>query len=84
METSVVGRATVSATASVDRGLNDLRLAVLGILLSIALTIAFGVPGPWWAQLGAGVAAFCGSAGLIRWRLSRHWMMELMHRLTGG
>jgi hypothetical protein len=41
----VTGRAVVSGTATVVRGLNELRLAVLGILVGIALSVAFGVDG---------------------------------------
>lgn len=35
----------MSAKLSVDRGLNELRLAVLGILVSIGLTVGFGTDG---------------------------------------
>ena len=57
----------------VERGLNDIRLAVLGILVGIALTVGFGVPGSVWVQVLAGLGAFATGCVLIRWRWSlRH------------
>ena len=56
-EASVIGRASISATVSVERGLNDMRLAVLGIIVTIGLTVGFGVDGPWWAKLSAGAGS---------------------------
>lgn len=76
-EHSVAMSATVHASASVsvevERGLNDIRLAVLGILVGIALTVGFGVPGSVWVQVLAGLGAFATGCVLIRWRWSlRH------------
>ncbi len=68
---------------SVERGLNDVRLAVLGILVGIGLTVGFGLPAIWPIRLGAGAGAFLGAAGLIAWPRSRHLLMAFMHRLTG-
>jgi hypothetical protein len=80
---TVTGRAVVSGTATVVRGLNELGLAVLGILVGIALSVAFGVDGPWWAQLLAGVGSFAFACFLVRWPPSRHRLMSFMHWLTG-
>jgi uncharacterized membrane protein YedE/YeeE len=72
-----------SASAQVERGLNDTRLAVLGILVAIGLTVGFGAPGGWAVQLVAGAGSFALACALIRWPRSRHVLMEFMHRLTG-
>lgn len=86
-EHSVTATAAVHASASVsaevERGLNDVRLAVLGILVGIALTVGFGVPCSWWVQVLAGLGAFAVGCVLIRWRWSRNHLMEFMHRVTG-
>lgn len=83
VEATVAAQANVSAAGSVERGLNDVRLAVLGILVGIALSVGFGVQQPWPFAIGAAVATFAGSAALIRWRWSRNLMMAFMHWLTG-
>lgn len=72
-----------SVSANVERALNDVRIGVLGILVGIALTVGFGVPGSWWVQAAAGAASFALSCALIRWRFSRHHLMNFIHRLTG-
>ncbi|MBA3262625.1 MAG: hypothetical protein H0T69_09185 [Thermoleophilaceae bacterium] len=73
-----------TAELSVKRGLNDLRLAVLGIVVGIALTVAFGMQG---VGLGVrvllGVATFAAVAVLFRWAWSRHVLMSLAHWMTG-
>jgi uncharacterized membrane protein YedE/YeeE len=79
----IVATSSVSATLTVDRGLNDTRLAVLGIIVGIGLTIGFGVPGPWWVRFASGLAAIGFTMFLIRLRASRHRLMVLMHWLTG-
>jgi hypothetical protein len=78
----VTATSTVTAKLSVDRGLNEMRLAVLGILVTIGLTVGFGVDGPWWSQLAAGGGSFVFSALLIKLPRSRHLMMSFMHWLT--
>ncbi|MEP6978091.1 MAG: hypothetical protein ABI948_08560 [Thermoleophilia bacterium] len=45
-----------STTTEVERGLNGIRLAVLGIVVGIALTVAFGVQAVWWARVLLGSA----------------------------
>lgn len=76
-------KVSASAEASVERGLNELRLAVLGILVGIGLAVGFGVSAWWPARVAAGFGAFGAACLLIRWKRSRHWLMEFMHRLTG-
>jgi hypothetical protein len=71
------------AAASVERGLNDIRLAVLGVLVTIGLSFFFGVSGPWWERGAWGLGSFAVACLLI-WRpRSRRVLMGFMHRLTG-
>jgi hypothetical protein len=81
---SLVAGASLSATGTVERGLNELRLAVLGILVGIALSVGFGVEARWWIQLLAGIGSFAGACFLVSWPPSRRRMMSFMHRLTGA
>lgn len=81
--TATVGTtASLSGTAAVERGLNELRLAVLGILVGIGLSVGFGIEASWWIQLIAGIGSFVGACFLVWWRPSRHRLMSFMHRLT--
>jgi hypothetical protein len=80
---TVTGRAVVSGTATVVRGLNELRLAVLGILVGIGLAVGFGVEGRWWVQLVAGIGSFVLACFLVWWPPSRRRLMSFMHWLTG-
>jgi hypothetical protein len=68
---------------SFDRGLDGIRLAVLGILVSIGLSVGFGVPADWPIAVAAGLGSFVFASLLIRWSRSRHLMMEFMYRLIG-
>jgi hypothetical protein len=74
----------LSAEGSVERGLNDTRLAVLGIIVTIGLTVGFAVADTWWVGFVAGVGSFVLACALIRWRRSRHLLMSFMHWLTGS
>jgi hypothetical protein len=47
---AIVSTSSVSAAVSVERGLNDTRLAVLGIIVAIGLTVGFGVDGAWFVR----------------------------------
>ncbi len=76
-------KAIISASGTIERGLNELRLAVLGILVGIALSVAFGVEARWWIQLLAGIAAFAGACFLVWLPPSRRRLMSFMHQLTG-
>jgi hypothetical protein len=51
----------VAAEVSVEPGLNDIRLAVLGIIVTIGLTVGFAVTDCWWVGLAAGI----GSLSLV-------------------
>jgi hypothetical protein len=72
--------------AEVERGLNDVRLAVLGILVTIGLTVGlsvgFGIPSAHWGVV-AGIGSLLLAAALIWEPRSRNFLMEMMHRLTG-
>jgi len=76
----VVGRGIPSGGETFTRGLNDARLAMLGILVAIALGAAALAPG-WWRLL-AGLGAFAASCALIKWPRSRHGLMSFIHWLT--
>ena len=80
---NAVSTAAASVKTSVERGLNDTRLAVLGIIVGIALAVGFGVA-TWSITAGivACVAAFVAASAVIKWRRSRHWMMAFVHWLT--
>jgi hypothetical protein len=74
----------VTLEGSVRRGMNETRLAVLGILVTISLGVAALVPESWWARLLAGIGSFAVASLLIAWPRSRHLMMSYVHRITGG
>jgi hypothetical protein len=75
---------SASLETRVTRGINELRLAVVGILVTIGLTVGIGFDSAWWIGVLAGAGSFLLAAGLIAWRRSRHWLMAFMHRITGG
>lgn len=67
------------ADVTVERVLDEVRLALLGILLSIGLAVGFGVPGPWYAGVAWGVAATVIAAAAFRWPRSHRSLARLMH-----
>lgn len=71
-----------SVTGTVERGLNDTRLAVLGILVAIGLTVGFGMQCAWWVRVVAGLGSFVLACALIKWGRSRHYLMAFVHWLT--
>jgi hypothetical protein len=73
-----------SLETRVTRGINELRLAVLGILVTIGLTAGIAFDSAWWVGVVAGAGSFALAAGLIAWPRSQHWMMAFMHRITRG
>ena len=75
---------TSSVSARVNRGVNDMRLGVLGLGVGVGMGAA-GVSSRAGSEVAApvGVAATLAAAELIRWRRSRHLLMEAAHRLTG-
>lgn len=52
-----------SEDAAQHRTLRAMGVTMIGVLCSVALTVGFGVAGPWWLRLAAGVAA--GAALLL-------------------
>lgn len=62
-------------------GLTELRLAVLGIVVGIGLTVGFGVDGTSWVKAAAGAGSFIAACLLIRWRWSRAKLMGFMQWL---
>jgi hypothetical protein len=77
---------TVSARVegSVERGLNETRLAVLGIVVAIGLTVGLGFDATWWIGVLAGAGSFLFSCFVIRFRPARRQLMSFMHWLTGS
>ena len=65
--------------------LESLGLTLLGIMLSIGVTVALGVHGPWWKRLSSGIATVLVLLTLVGWlarpgrgplaRLAR-WLMR--------
>lgn len=52
-------------------GQNSLNLTtsgvtLIGVLLSIGITVAFGISGPWWLRLLAGAATTAGLAVFVK------------------
>jgi hypothetical protein len=78
------GRLTASAGGqkSVVPGLTELRLAVLGIVVTIGLTVGFGIPYSLPIKVLAGLVAFSGACAAIRFRRSQRWLMKLAKWLT--
>lgn len=48
------------------RTLRSLGLTLIGVVLSISVTVGFGMPGPWWLRLGVAVATTAGLLLLIK------------------
>jgi hypothetical protein len=68
--------ASASVQKTVERGLTELRLAVLGIVLTIALSVGFGTPASWPIRIACGVLAIAVVCALIRWNASRKRAMR--------
>ena len=69
--------------AAVERVLDEVRLALLGVLLSIGLAVGFGVPSPWCVGVASGVLATIVAAVALRSRRGQKWLARLMHWLLG-
>lgn len=41
-------------------------LTLLGVIVSVGVTVAFGIPGPWWLQIAGGVGVTVGLAALVK------------------
>lgn len=37
------------------RTLRSIGITMIGIVASIGATVGFGIPGPWWVRVGAGL-----------------------------
>jgi hypothetical protein len=79
---TIAARASVEASVSVERGLNDIRLAVLGIVVTIGLTVGIGFQATWWVGVVAGLGSLLFACFLIRY--ARQPLMSVMHWLTGS
>ena len=79
--------ATLTTTASLEKrlelGVDDISLAVLGILVSIGLSFGFGVPGSFWVKLIAGGGSFVAACALIKVQSSRNVVVKFARWLTG-
>jgi hypothetical protein len=73
---------TGKAERNVERGLNDIRLAVLGILVTVGLAAA-AIPDTWSSRLGAGLGSFLFACFLINRPRTRRLLMSAIQRLTG-
>jgi hypothetical protein len=72
-----------SGAESFRRELDEVRLAVLGILVGIGLSVGFGVSAAWPIALACGFGSFVGACLLIRWKPSQNRLMRFMFWLTG-
>jgi hypothetical protein len=75
---------SASVETSVERGLNETRLAVLGIVVAIGLTVGLGFDATWWIGVLAGGGSFLFACFVIRFRPARRQLMSFMHWLTGS
>jgi hypothetical protein len=77
---SLTARANISSLETVERGLNEMRLAVLGILVGIGLTVGFGVP----VQLERCAGSTSSRTKRRSLRFARPTVHCLLHRLNLG
>jgi hypothetical protein len=86
---TVAGRATVSGSVSVERGVNEARMTAFTLIFATAVGVGLSVGLATCLLFGvaAGVAAAVATAALLavvyRSARVRHAVMELMHRITG-
>jgi hypothetical protein len=80
---AVVGTSAVMAKLSVTRGLNDLRLAALALLLTFASTLGVGLGDSWWSKLGISGLVFAATVVLLAWPSFRGLVEALMFRVVG-
>lgn len=45
--------------------LQSVGLTLVGVIVSIAITVAFGIVGPWWFRLGLGIGTAVGLIVLV-------------------
>lgn len=59
-----------SERSSTDVTLTAAGLTLLGVILSIGVTVGFGVGGPWWVKIGAGAASSVLLVFIASWATS--------------
>jgi hypothetical protein len=64
--------------------LNEIRLAVLSVLVAIGLGSAALSSGPVWVKVIVGTGAFVFASAAIKWHRSQHWLMLYVRWLTGS
>jgi|SoimicmetaTmtLPB_FD_contig_31_28857226_length_536_multi_2_in_0_out_0_1 hypothetical protein len=70
-------RSGASLALKVGQALDALRLAVLGILLTIGLTVLFGLSGPWPWRVIAGVSATVAGAAALHFQRPRKILLKI-------
>lgn len=68
------GVSSISLSLTVEQALDEIRLAVLGIVVGVAVGVGFGAGeavGAWWAGVASFFATFPVLALLLRWAPSR-------------
>jgi DNA-directed RNA polymerase subunit RPC12/RpoP len=89
LRATVTGKSSVSAKLTVDRGVNEARMAAFAVILATALSVGLAVGFATDVLLGllTGLTAAAGTALLLAtiYRVSavRRLVMEVMHRITG-
>jgi uncharacterized membrane protein YedE/YeeE len=73
---------TVTGSVGVMRGLNEIRLAVLGIVVTIGLTVGFGVQCSWWVRTLAGLGSFVLACAFLKVPHLRKLAMRFAHWLA--
>lgn len=73
-ETELETRLTLQATG----------ITLVGVLLSIGVTVGFGISAPWWIRLAVGVGTTVALAFAV-WFLGTHTsiLVRLTDRITG-
>jgi len=56
--------------SSKDITLTAAGLTLLGVLLSVGLTVSLGIGGAWWLRIGVGAATSVGLALVAAWSTS--------------
>lgn len=83
----VAAKSRMTAKAHAVRGVNALRVAVLGVLLAFGVgvaAVAASLDASWWVAALVGAGSTLLSMLILGWARSRNWLMSLLHRITGG
>jgi hypothetical protein len=78
------GVSGASGDLSVERGLNEIRLALLALLVGIALTVGFGIDAALRIRLLCAASSFILTLCAIRNRTSRRSLMAFIHWILEG